>query len=357
MKKFFCICLALIMIPGMFAACAEQSPVETVPETQPETTEAPTEETVPIIRDPDGFLFFTVSERNFSIVGEYEDIYVGSIPTEDITWETDDDSVALFDSGRITAAGVGSTTVRAIAGNKQLECKVSCLAEDTDALMELDSDTLRSPLRMPPIVENYNPAPYYKDAVLVGDSITWMLFQHELSNKMLDNPMFLCRGGVSINGFVKYFKNLYFQGSEAHIEDIIAGCGKKKIFILLGQNDLGYQTVEETLSNYELMLNRIREKAPDVEFYLQTCLPEWCKDYDSNEKNEHIDHFNYILDSFAQRNDCHLVKLDPYFEDHLNRMATMYTSDYSIHMNEVGSVAWINVLTAYAYLQQMEVFQ
>lgn len=352
MKRLLCICMALLLIPGLFCGCVQTGEPELA-----ETTAAAIEVSEPVLRKPEGFLFLTVSERTFSTVGESEDIYIGTYPKEDITWETDNRRVATFEDGIITAVGVGSTTVRAIAGDNTIECKVSCLARNQDVLMQMDSDTLRSPLRMPPIVDDYDPVPYFSDAAIVGDSITWMMFQHELTNKLLGNPLFLCRGGVSLNGFVKYYKNLYFRGGEAHIEDIIAGCGKKKIFILLGQNDLGYETEEETLENYKIMLTRIREKAPDVELYLQTCLPEWCIDYGTNEKNEKIDSFNRMLTDFAKEQNCHLVTLDPYFEDHLNRMATMYTSDYSIHMNEEGSLSWIRVLTAYAYLQQMEVTQ
>lgn len=362
MKRILCFCLAWMLVFGMFAGCSGQTAGETPSETAAPApdpvaeavTEPAAEPALPAIEYAEGLLMLTVSEISFSLVGENEDIYCGTVPRESITWETEDESVASWDNGRLIAAGVGETIVRAVCGEQSVGCRVSCLANTSEELALLSDEILRSPKRIPTVVEGYNPRPFFSDAAFLGDSITWMMYQHEMLNETLGHPTFLCRGGVSLNGFVKRFKNLYYQGNEAYIEDVVAGSGAKKLFIMLGQNDLGYMTEEETLENYESMLILIREKCPDIEFYIQTCLPEWCQVYESNSKNEKIDVFNKMLVKFTEDHNCHLVYLDPYFEDHTNRMATVYTADYSIHMNELGSEHWMTVLANYAYLQQLE---
>lgn len=359
MKRILCFCLAWMLVFGMFAGCSrqeEEAPAQTAAaETEAETTAGPADEpTLPAIEYPEGLLMLTVSEISFSLIGEKEDVYCGTVPRESIVWESEDEAVAAWDNGCLTANGVGETVVRAVCGEQTVECKVRCLAATEEELLALEDEVLRSPKRIPAVVEGYDPRPFFSDAAILGDSITWMMYQHEMANNMLGHPTFLCRGGVSLNGFVKRFKNLYYQGSEAYIEDVVAGAHVKKLFIMLGQNDLGYMTEEETLDNYKTMLDLIRSKCPDIEVYIQTCLPEWCQIYDGNSKNEKIDAFNKMLVQFAEEQNCRLVYLDPYFEDHTNRMATIYTADYSIHMNELGSDEWMTVLSNYAYLQQLE---
>lgn len=353
MRRVF---FAVIVLLGVLSGCAKaETPVETEPSVQ--VTETPTQapaETLPPVEEPEeGTVYLTVSKLVFSVVGEAEDIYCGTADREAITWTVADDTVAAVDNGVLTAVGVGSTTVTATLGEQSVSCQMECLAGDEEELMALPEDVLRSPKRYPPDTE-YDPSPFFADAGILGDSITWMFYKHEQANPTIGKPQYLCRGGVGITGFVQYYKNLSYRGQEYNLEDLVALTGVKKLVILLGQNDLGFLTEEETLENYEILLNRIQEKSPGIELYLQTCLPEWVEFPAFNSKNEKIDNFNEMLADFAADRGYYLIDLAPYFEDHLNCMATVYSADRSIHMNTVGSAAWGQVLTNYVYLHQLE---
>ena len=110
--------------PPATTAAPETAPaVETaVPETEPaapETTEAK-------IEDP---MFLKVSAITFSLVGESEDIYLGLVPRELVTWESEDPSIVSVENGVLTAVGVGSTTIRAVYNDRELTCTAGCLAE------------------------------------------------------------------------------------------------------------------------------------------------------------------------------------------------------------------------------------
>ena len=121
MKRIFSLLLAAMMLLSMAGCGGEKAPetqpapVETtVPETTvPETTVPETTEpkvTEPVIQ---GELFLTVSSINFSLVGESENIYIGTAPLEEITWTSADESVITVENGVLTAVGVGTTTVSA----------------------------------------------------------------------------------------------------------------------------------------------------------------------------------------------------------------------------------------------------
>ena len=293
-------------------------------------------------------LFFTVSRIDFSLVGEKEDIYIGTVPRDKVTWESANPAVAAFDGGVLEATGVGSTTVTATFENQKIEIAVGCLADSQESLKALPAEVLRSPKRYGPVVDESNNV-FFRDAGILGDSISYIMYQNEQVEGILGYPKFLVRGGVSLNGFVLRYKNLYFQGTEQYIEDVVAGSGVKKLFIMLGQNDLSYRTIDETFGSWDIMLERIREKTPEIEIYLESCVPEWHETGKGIEKNRKIDDYNVLLKQYAKDNDCHFVDIAPYIEDHTNNMATVYSLDKSIHMNREGCVVWMNALNAYAY--------
>jgi predicted small lipoprotein YifL len=361
MKRILSLLLAVIMLLSMTgcggseAPETQPAPAETVaPETTvPETTVPETtvpETTVPVY---EGDLFLTVSSINFSLVGESEDIYVGTAPREEITWTSADESVITVENGVLTAVGVGTTTVSAAYGDQYMECTAGCLAETEEGLIALGYDVIRQPKRLPPVFDD-ELITYFDDAAIVGDSISYIMYQWEAKYNLLHDALFLVRGGCSINGFVRKYKLIYYQGVETPVEDALALAGVNKVFIMLGQNDLSYMTIEDTMANYKTMVDRIREKSPDIQIYLQSCVPEWFKNGANNEKNEKIDEFNVQLEAYCAENDIYFVDLAPYAEDHANMMPTPYSMDYGIHLNEAGCVEWMRVLRAYAKLQTLK---
>lgn len=360
MKRYVipCLVLAVAIVVGIFGyrMLLGQEPVElaevTVPaETQEiPTTEAPTE---PVVTEPapTGTLLLSVSHIDFSLVGESEDVYLGTVPAEAVTWEIEDPAVATFENGVLTAVGVGTTTARAIFGDQMLECQVGCLAQTQEELDKLDAEILTAPKRYPPEVDE-SATEFFADAAIVGDSISYVLFQYETKNGGLGHPLFLVRGGSSLFGFVLRSKNVYYKGRERYMEDAVAASGVKKIFIMLGQNDLGYRSIEKTMEAWDTFLERILEKSPDVEVYLQSCTPEWRSLREDDAQNDVLAEYNLLLEEYAQEHGYHFVEIASYVVDHTGRMSDQYNMDKR-HMNNQGCAVWIQALNTYAYQQQI----
>ena len=362
MKQILCALLAGLLLCGCGAAPAAlrgspAAPTEAPPRAVGQEDPSPTPAAAPAgtaapaeTPAPDGALFLTVSSLTFSLVGESEDVYCGTLPAEAVTWTSDDETVVSAEGGVLTAVGVGETTVRAVCGAQRAQCAVGCLAADEAALAALPEEVRRAPKRLP-FLTDFDPVPYFADAVFVGDSISWVLFQHEMHNGLLGHPTSLAAGGTGINGYLNRTKTVHFRGAEMALEDAVAACGKRKVFIMLGQNDLGWRSVEDTLASYGELIAAIRGKAPEAEIHIQSCIPEWCATGAPNERNEKIFALDALLPDFCAENGLHYMELGRYVEDHTGRMATCYTMDHGIHMNENGSLVWIQVLTAYAALE------
>lgn len=349
MKRILCCVLAVLTLLGT-AGCAAKEPVaettEAAAETtqMPETTEATTVPTEPVY---EGSLFLKASSVNLSLVGDTEDIYLGLIPKEAVTWESDDESVVTFQDGVLTATGVGSTTVRAIYRDQVVECKAGCLANTQEELLQLPEEVLRAPRRLPPAIDLTSECTELDEATIIGDSITYFLFQWESRYDYMGKVQFLAKGGVSLNGFVLRFKNISYRGREMNLEDAIAASGVKKAFIMMGQNDISSKARVKVMENWTILLERIREKAPDVEIYIQSCIPERSTEAKTNEKNERIYTYNETLRQFAKDNGCKFIDLEYYIKDHVDKMPVGY-SQGNYHMNEQGCLAWMQILRFYA---------
>lgn len=364
MKRYLSLLLAVALLLSM-AGCGgseapetQPAPVVTeppVPETTvPETTVPET--TVPETTVPEfeGHLFLTVSSINFTLVGESEDIYVGTAPRDEITWASADESVITVENGVLTAVGVGTTTVSATYGDQYMECTAGCLAVDEASLYALGYDTLRQPKRLPPVYDD-ELITYFDDAAIVGDSISYIMSQWEAKHNLLHDAVFLARGGCSIHGFIReHVKGIYYQGVECKVEDVIAAYGVSKAFIMLGQNDLRQFSVEDNLKNYATLIERIREQSPDLEIYIQTCTPEWRKNGANNDQNKKIYEFNEQLKTFCEENGMYLIDIAPYIIDHTGMMSSEYMNNDEIHLNEAGCIEWMRVLRAYAKLQTLK---
>ena len=298
-------------------------------------------------------LFLKVSAITFSVVGESEDIYLGLAPRELVTWESEDPSVVSVEDGVLTAVGVGTTTIRAVYGDRQVECTAGCLAETQEELDSLGFDVLCQPKRLLPDVDLETPCTYFDNAALVGDSIAYMMLQSESKGDYLGNMLFLARGGTSLNGFVRRFKNIYYQGVERNLEDAIAASQVERMYIMIGSNDIASEPQRKIfMENWDILVKRIREKSPDVQIVIISNIPRCANEVESKDSNfltynALIAEYNTKLRQFAAENDCLYLDLYYYIQDHCGRMPKEYNLD-GYHMNELGYHTWMKVLRYYA---------
>ena len=359
MRKGFSLLLALLLVLSMTACGGQTEETASVDVSAAETAAAEVsadeEQTTAPTTEPtvlEAHLFLKVSSITFSLVGESEDIYLGLVPRELVTWESDDPSVVCVENGVLTANGVGTTTVRATYYDQQVSCTAGCLAETQEELDGLGFDVLCQPKRLLPEVDLETPCTYFDNDALVGDSIAYMMLQCESKGDYLGNMLFMTRGGTSLNGFVKRIKNIYYKGSEKNLEDAIAQSQVDRMYILIGSSDIASDPQWLIFfDNWDVLLERIREKSPDVEVVLISNIPRYADQYEQGSVfltyNTRVAECNEKLRQFALDNDCLYLDLCYYIEDHCGRMARAYNLE-GFHMNEPGYHVWMKVLRYYA---------
>lgn len=301
----------------------------------------------------EGSLFLKVSSITFSYVGERDDIYLGLIPRELVSWESEDPSVVSVENGVLTATGVGTTTIHATYGDRSVQCTAGCLAQSQEELNRVPAEQLARPKRLPPQVDLNTPCTYFDDAALVGDSIAYMLLQCESKGNYLGNLLFLARGGTSLNGFVLRYKNIYYQGEEMNLEDAIAKSGVKRMYILIGSNDIACEPQRDVFfKNWDILLERIRQQSPDVEIVIISNIPQYISAAEPQSTyyrtfNKLAIEYNEKLKQYCADNGCLYFDLYYYTVDHLGRMPKEYNLD-GYHFNEAGYRNWMTVMRYYA---------
>lgn len=205
-------------------------------------------------------------------------------------------------------------------------------------------------LALPEVSEE--PCHFYDDAAFMGDSISYTLFLYNGKTKDLGDATFLVRGSLGLHNTLNGQLEIYYKGKEMKPWDAVAASGVKKLFIMFGTNDIGAYGIEDTMEKWELFLEKIREKAPEVQIYIQSQTPMWTDANLPDLNNDNIDLYNVELEKFAEENGCEFVNIAPYFKDSTNGLAKKYCNDMYVHLNFEGTKAWIAALKEYAAQQE-----
>lgn len=104
--------------------------------TVPEDTTAPSDTTVPEESTaPAEELRLNRKDFTLSYKGETWVLYSGSIPKDQITWTSENESVATFTDGKVVAVGGGMTTLHAEYNGQKVSCIVRCNFKESSGVI------------------------------------------------------------------------------------------------------------------------------------------------------------------------------------------------------------------------------
>ncbi|RUT73092.1 GDSL-type esterase/lipase family protein [Ancylomarina longa] len=137
----------------------------------------------------------------------------------------------------------------------------------------------------------------------------------------------------------------------ARFDQVIAW-NPKKIFLMMGINDLGEGLgVEIILRHYQEIIARIKEIG-QVELYVQSLLPINPMLFTNPKlsKND-IVMVNYRLQELCENENISFINLYSCFSNYGNELISEYTYD-GLHLNEAGYKLWVNRLRSDQLLQE-----
>jgi lysophospholipase L1-like esterase len=188
-------------------------------------------------------------------------------------------------------------------------------------------------------LEVFKKQPVTKGGIIfLGNSIT------EMGNwaKLLNDTTVLNRG---IGGDITY-------GVLKRLDDVITR-QPKKLFILLGINDIGKDIPDSVIAyNYFKIIKQVKEKSPTTKIYVQSILPlnPTLKNFPQHyDKGEHIPLVNAMLKANAESMGYTYINLQPLFVDAQNRLDAKYTYE-GLHLKPEAYTVWVAYLKKIKYL-------
>ena len=202
---------------------------------------------------------------------------------------------------------------------------------------------------------------YFDDAVFIGDSVSLMLQYYTLAMRaedpdFLGKAQFLTAGSFSYRHAVSALSDSSihpaYNGEEMLLEDAIAQMGAKKIYIMLGMNDISNGNYTRTLENVETLVSRILEKNPDAVFYFESVTPRMENSETSYLNNDIIAAFNTKLAAYCVENEHYFINVYEAVCDENGNLPPAYCGDpvseggkgMGIHFTYAGCAAWVDYL-------------
>ncbi len=124
------------------------------------------------------------------------------------------------------------------------------------------------------------PYTFFDDTVFVGDSVSLKLnlyvsAQRKTDSTFMGTAQFLTPGSYGTGNELKELGSENsvhpsYNGTEMYLADAIEAMGAKKVFIMLGMNDIAVYGNDGAVKNMETVLAQIKEKNPDTAIYVQS---------------------------------------------------------------------------------------
>lgn len=198
-------------------------------------------------------------------------------------------------------------------------------------------------------------ASFFDDAVFIGDSISLRLTYYcQAHPDALGKAQFLTAGSLG-SGNALWDENSQdavfplYNGQQVTLQDGVAKSGAKKVFIMLGMNDIGLYGMDGARDNMESLIELILEKSPDVKIYVQSMTPMLASHQLKSLNNTNIDAYNKLLKEMCEEKGYEFVDVASVMKDADGGLIPSYCSDggdggMGMHFTDAGAKAWVDYL-------------
>ncbi len=191
---------------------------------------------------------------------------------------------------------------------------------------------------------------FFGDAVIIGDSITLKLSYYNIAHNSFPGATFLASGSLGVANAMWDINRAdavhpSYQGQTVTVADGVARSGAKKVYLMLGANDLGMYGVDGTLENFQKLTDEILAKSPQVTMYIQSVTPI----YDSlgSLSNERINEYNQKLSAYCEKKGWKFVDVASVLRGDNGALPPEYCSDpdgMGIHFTDTACGLWADYL-------------
>ena len=186
---------------------------------------------------------------------------------------------------------------------------------------------------------------WFSDAVFIGNSLAqgFMLY-----GGLKTADMFAVQSISVANIGTDHVINVG-GGNYLTILDAMARKSYRKVFVMLGINELSWASKETFYKEYARVIDRIRELEPDAELYLQSITPVTARESATSASftNPRIHEYNEVIRQLAEDKEAHYLYVYDAFADEEGNLPSGHTED-GIHPYGKYYAKWLTYLETHS---------
>ena len=201
---------------------------------------------------------------------------------------------------------------------------------------------------------------WFDDAVFIGDSVTLKLSYFVEDHDDLGKAEFLCAGSLGYTNALwdlDHEDNVHptLNGEKITVDEGAKALGSKKIFIMLGMNDIGLYGADGAVSSMIELTDKIHEKCPDAAIYIESVTPMVADSSLGGLNNTTIKEFDEKLQPICEEKGYTYLDVASAVSDENGNLIYEYCGDppsddnpdaMGLHFTDAGCQKWADYLRA-----------
>lgn len=168
------------------------------------------------------------------------------------------------------------------------------------------------------------------------------------SFKGLPNGDFITKIGVGPNSFYNYaFSEYKINGKTSKGVDKVISSDADRIFIMLGMNEINWNSTKNTISNYRKVLNKIKKKLPKAEIIVLATSPTAEKRVKGVPSIKKVNTYNKEVKKLCGELDIEYYDYTKSFKDSNGYLKSKYNGGDGCHWNKSGAKQFVKELKKY----------
>ena len=197
---------------------------------------------------------------------------------------------------------------------------------------------------------------YLDDAVFIGDSVSLKLKNYVTAKRKTDagflgKAQFLTAGSMGSGNALKPLSSSSihpsYNGKKALLEDNVAAIGAKKVYVMLGINDIAPYGVDDSVKNMAKLLANIKAKSPNVLIFVQSSTPMIEKAQMTSLNNPNLAAYDVKLSQMCKDKGYYFVDVASVMRDSAGNLPLEYCSDPDVlgmHFTDKACQIWIDFI-------------
>lgn len=254
-----------------------------------------------------------------------------------------------------TLSVVSQVSSAGSSSEKPVSSKAISLAVPSKSVLYAQAAPVGATPGAVPVSAKVSPS-YLDDAVFIGDSVSLKLKLYTAKIRQSNagffgKAQFLVQGSMGSGNALQPVSaasiHPSYNGQKMLIEDSVAAMGAKKVYIMLGMNDIALYGIEGSVTNMGTLIGRIKAKSPNAIILVQSATPMIMTMQRKDLNNANMYTYDQKLAALCVRNGWNFIDVAEVMRDKNGALPANYCSDPEIlgmHFTDTACQVWVDYL-------------